>query len=136
MVMAQVKARMEEAGTGFLATTDGERAAVRPMGGWAWVGGELWCATGLQSDKVEEIRKCPRAEYCFMSGQGQHVRIAGPCVVSTDADDKQKLFDAVQMLRNYVDGPDDPGYAVLRLTAESIRWWTGAATDYAEIRPA
>ena len=131
--MEQVKTLMQEAGTGLLATTDGQRAAVRPMGGWAWVGQELWCATGLQSAKVAEIRKCPHVEYCFMTADGQHVRIAGPCAVSTDPEDKKRLFDTVQMLRNYVDGPDDPNYAVLRLTVESVRWFAGGARDYVEV---
>ena len=95
MDMEQVKALMKEVGSGLLATTDGDRAAVRPMGGWAWVEGELWCATGLDSAKVADIRKRPHIEYCFMNAQGHHVRIAGRCAVSSELSDKKQLLDLV-----------------------------------------
>jgi general stress protein 26 len=133
MNMEQVKALMKEVETGFLATTDGQRASVRPMGGWAWMDDELWCATGVPSPKVGDVRACPHVEYCFMKPDGHHVRITGPCTVSTERDDKERLFGAVPVLSHYVEGPDDPGFAVLRLAIESIRWWDGPGKGYEEV---
>ena len=45
MNMEDVKQLMKEVGWGFLGTTDGKTVGVRPMGGWAWMENELWCAS-------------------------------------------------------------------------------------------
>ena len=49
--------------------------------------------------------------------------------------DVQYLLDgsAVPVLSHYVEGPDDPGFAVLRLAIESIRWWDGPGKGYEEV---
>lgn len=121
MSMEKVKALAEEVRTGFLATTDGRRAEVRPMGGWAWVEKELWIATGADSRKVADIEACPGVEICFMAAGGRNVRIAGECTVSRDARDKRRLFELVPVLAEHVDGPDDPNYVVLRLKPDRVR---------------
>ena len=77
-VMEKIKALMDEVQVGFLATCDGEKAAARPMGAWLWDGADLVCATFKASDKIAEIEKCPKGEYCFMDKQMNHVRVAGP----------------------------------------------------------
>ena len=133
MDMEQVKTLMKEVGSGFLATTDGERATVRPMGGWAWVEGQLWCATGLDSAKVADIHERPHIEYCFMKPDGAHIRVAGTCAVSTEQADKTRLLDLVPGIGQHIQGAEDPNYAVLRLTVESVRWFGGGARDYVEV---
>lgn len=121
MSLERAKSLMRETGWGMLATTDGRRVGVRPMGGWAWFGDELWCATSACSDKVAQLTAVPQAEYCFCKPEGEHVRIAGPCTISTDNEDKRRLFEAVPMLKTYIDDPADPGYVVLRMRPERIR---------------
>jgi general stress protein 26 len=116
-----VKSLMKEAGWGTLATTDGKTVGVRPMGGWAWFGSELWCATSGASDKVAQLRAVPHAEYCFCKPEGEHVRIAGPCTISNDNDDKLKLYQAVPLLKNYIEDPGDPDYVVIRMKPNRIR---------------
>lgn len=133
MDMERVKALMKEVGSGFLATTDGDRAAVRPMGGWAWVESELWCATGLDSAKVADIRKRPHIEYCFMDPQGRHVRIAGRCSVSSELSDRKQLLDLVPGIAQHIQGAEDPNYAVLRLSVGSVRYWPGPDGNYVEV---
>ena len=91
------------------------------MGGWAWVEKELWLATGASSQKVVDIRTRAGVEICFMTPDGRNVRVAGPCTVSLDRDDRHLLFQKVPMLEKYMDGPDDPNYAVLRLRPQRIR---------------
>ena len=85
MNLADVKALMKEVGWGSLATTDGRTVGVRPMGGWAWFGAELWCATGRDSDKVAQLRKVPLAEYCFCRADGQF-NLAGGASRSQNAE--------------------------------------------------
>ena len=61
-----VKDLMNKVRTGYLATTDGKRATVRPMAAHAWFGKELWLATGLASDKVTDIRKRSAVDFCLL----------------------------------------------------------------------
>jgi len=134
MSLEAAKGLMKEVGWGALATTDGRQVGCRPMGGWAWIGRELWCATGESSEKVAHLRKVPYAEYCFGNEAGQHVRIAGPCTVSTDNHDKRKLYDAVPLLKNYIEDPTSPEYVVIRMTPERIRMMAAADMTYEVIK--
>ncbi|GAF71944.1 unnamed protein product, partial [marine sediment metagenome] len=81
MSMEKVKALMKNAATGWLATTDGVRASLRPMSAWMWVGSDLICATAKPSAKVTEITKCPNAEFGFATPSWEHVRISGSMIL-------------------------------------------------------
>jgi len=135
MSMEEVKSFMREVGWGDLATTDGEKVGIRPMGGWAWIGSELWCATGASSEKIAHLRKIPYASYCFANQEGKHVRISGPCTVSTQNDDKRRLYDANPMLKNHIPDPTAPDYVVIRLRPDSIRFMKSMDMVYSEIKP-
>jgi general stress protein 26 len=121
MNLEDVKKFMKEVGWGILATGDGANAGARPMSGWAWKESELWCATGESSDKIAQLRKVPYAEYCFCNPQGKHVRIAGPCTISTDNDEKLWLYKAVPALKEYIPDPAAPQYVVIKMTPDNIR---------------
>ena len=136
MSFEEVKAFMKEVGWGFLGSTDGEKIGVRPVGGWAWMSDELWCATGTSSDKVAQLRKVPYAEYCFCDREGKHVRIAGPCTISEDNDEKRKLYEAVPALKDYIEDPASPEYVVIRMKPERIRLMATTDMAYQEIEPA
>jgi hypothetical protein len=69
-----------------LATTDGRKLGVRPMGGLAWKQNQLLCATFASFDKVAQLRKVPYAEHCFCDSTGKHVCIAGSYSISTTSD--------------------------------------------------
>jgi len=131
--LEKVKALMEEAGWGSLATGDGQKVGCRPMGGWAWMAGELWCASGKSSDKIAQLGSVPYAEYCFATREGRHVRIAGPCTVSTDDQDKRKLYEAVPALKEHVSDPASPDYVVIRMTPERIRLMADTGTEHRDV---
>lgn len=133
MSLEEVKALMKEAGWGTLATTDGQKVGCRPMGGWAWMGKELWCATGDPSDKAAQLRRVPYAEYCFASPEGRHVRIAGPCAISTDDQDKRTLYEAVPALKDHIADPASPEYVVIRMTPDRIRLMETAGMTYEDV---
>jgi len=136
MNMDDVRALMKEVGWGDLATTDGRTVGVRPMGGWAWKGKELWCATGANSDKIKQLRKVPQAEYCITRRDGLHVRIAGTCTISDDAGDKQWLWEACPLLRKHIPDPASPEYVVIRMTPTRVRaMMDPTAEAYEEIEP-
>jgi len=105
----------------MLATTDGRKVGARPMSGLTWNKNQLWCATSAKSDKVAQLKKVPNAEYCFCEPGGKHVRIAGPCTVSTDNADKLWLYKALPMLKDYFPDPASPDYVVIKMTPDNIR---------------
>ena len=98
-----VKKFMTEAGWGFLATSDGNKVGVRPMGSCVWVGNE---SRGLQPE-MDQRKPCNsgsslciiQVRYCFSDRDGKHVRIQGVCTISTNNDDKLKLYVAVPVLK-------------------------------------
>jgi uncharacterized pyridoxamine 5'-phosphate oxidase family protein len=106
---------------GYLATTDGQKVGVRPMAGIAWKDGRFLCATFASSDKVAQLEKVPYAEYCFCDSDGRHVRIAGPCSVSAENDEKLWLYNAVPDLKDHIPDPTVPEYVIIKMTPDNIR---------------
>ncbi len=124
---------MKEVGWGFFATSDGNKVGVRPMGSCVWMGNELWSATTDGTEKIHQLIQVPYAEYCFSDREGKHVRIAGPCTISTDNSDKLKLYEAVPILKHYIKDPADPKYVVIRMQPERIRLMAAAGKGYEDI---
>jgi uncharacterized pyridoxamine 5'-phosphate oxidase family protein len=133
MSFEMIKKFMIEVGWGFLATSDGSKVGVRPMGSCVWMGNELWSATMDYMEKIPQLKKVPYAEYCFSDREGKHVRIAGACAISTDNDDKLKLYEAVPILKEYIQGPTDSKYVVIRMKPERIRLMAVAGKGYEDI---
>jgi uncharacterized pyridoxamine 5'-phosphate oxidase family protein len=133
MEMAAVKKFMKEVGWGILATTDGKKVGARPMGGWAWKENELLCATATSSDKVKQLRKVGHAEYCFSEASGKHVRIAGPCTISGDNDEKLWLYKAVPALKEYISDPASAEYSVIKMRPDNIRFMEGSDLQYTQV---
>jgi general stress protein 26 len=121
MTLEQVKQFIKQVGWGFLATTDGRIVGVRPMGAVAWKDKNFLCATHASSDKVAQLKKVPYAEYCFSDSTGKHVRIAGPCTVSTDNAEKLWLYKALPTLKDHVSDPASPDYVIIKMTPDNIR---------------
>lgn len=133
MNLEDVKKFMKEVGWGILATGDGVKAGARPMGGWAWKENELWCATGEPTDKIAQLRKMPHAEYCFCNPEGKHIRIAGPCAISTDNEEKLRLYNQVPELKQYIPDPAAPEYVVIKMKPDNIRCMEGMDLKYTQI---
>jgi uncharacterized pyridoxamine 5'-phosphate oxidase family protein len=121
MTLEQVKQFIKQVGWGFLATTDGRIVGVRPIGAVAWKDGEFLCATGASSDKITQLKKVPYAEYCFCDSTGKHVRIAGPCTVSTDNAEKLWLYKELPSLKEHISDPASPDYVIIKMTPDNIR---------------
>lgn len=121
MNFEELKQFTKQVNWGYLATTDGKIAAVRPMAGLAWKDMELLCATFVSSDKVAQLRKVPYAEYCFCDDEGMHVRVAGPCSISADNDEKLWLYKAVPDLKEHIKDPASPDYVIIKMTPDNIR---------------
>jgi general stress protein 26 len=121
MNLEELKQFTKKVGWGYLATTDGRVVGVRPMGGLAWKGSDFLCATFAASDKVAQLKKVPYAEYCFCDSTGKHVRIAGPCTISTDNAEKLWLYKELPGLKEHVSDPASPDYVIIKMTPDNVR---------------
>jgi general stress protein 26 len=134
MDIEQVKQFIKEVHWGYLATTDGRKVGVRPMGGLAWNQNQFWCATFSASDKVAQLGKVPYAEYCFCDSTGRHVRIAGPCTISTDNDEKLWLYKAVPGLKDYISDPASPDYVIIKMSPDNLRFMETTDMKYSQVK--
>ena len=121
MNLEQVKEFINQVHWGTLATSDGNKVGARPMAGLAWKDNQLWCATGAPTDKITQLKKVPYAEYCFCDTSGKHVRVAGPCIISTDNTEKLWLYEAVPTLKDHIPDPASPDYVVIKMIPDNIR---------------
>ena len=133
MNMEDVKQLMKEVGWGFLGTTDGKTVGVRPMGGWAWMEDELWCASMKSTDKISQLQTVNYAEYCFCTKEAKHVRIGGHCKISSDDDEKLRLYNANPILKDHIDDPASSDYVVIKLIPDRIRMMEATDLTYKEI---
>jgi len=134
MNIEQLKQFIKQVDWGYLATTDGQKVGVRPMSGLAWKENEFLCATFASSDKVSQLRKVPYAEYCFCDATGRHVRIAGPCSISIDNDEKLWLYKAVPALKDHISDPASPDYVVIKMTPDNIRFMEATDMKYSQVK--
>ena len=134
MNIEQVKQFIKQVSWGYLATTDGQKVGVRPMGGLAWKDNEVLCATFDSSDKVAQLKKVSHAEYCFCDSTGKHVRIAGPCTISTDNAEKLWLYEAVPALKDHISDPASPDYVVIKMTPDKIRFMEATDMKYSQVK--
>jgi uncharacterized pyridoxamine 5'-phosphate oxidase family protein len=134
MDIEQVKEFIKQVGWGFFATSDGRKVGVRPIGGLAWKGNLLLCATFRGSDKVAQLGKVPYAEYCFCDSTGKHIRIAGACSVSSDNAEKLWLYKAVPGLKDYISDPASVDYVVIKMTPDNIRAVETTDMKYTQIK--
>ena len=121
MNLEDVKEFINQVHWGTLATSDGNKVGARPMAGLAWKENQLWCATNTATDKIAQLNKVPYAEYCFADASGKHIRIAGPCTISTDNTEKLWLYEAVPTLKDHIPDPAAPDYVVIKMAPDNIR---------------
>jgi len=134
MDIEQVKQFIKQVHWGMLATTDGQKVGVRPMGGLTWNQNQFWCATFASSDNVSQLGKVPYAEYCFCDSAGKHVRIAGPCTISTDNAEKLWLYEAVPALKDYISDPASPDYVIIKMSPDNIRFMETTDMKYTQVK--
>ena len=134
MNLEELKQFIKQVGWGMLATTDGQKVGVRPMGGFAWKENQFLCATFASSDKVAQLGKVPYAEYCFCDSTGKHVRIAGPCSISTDNAEKLWLYKVVPGLKDHIADPASPDYVIIKMTPDNIRAMESTDMKYSQVK--
>ena len=94
--MQRVYDFLKEAGTYYIATTEGDQPRIRPFGTVDIYNGKLGIQTGKKKAFFKQIEKNPKVEICAMRG-GEWIRVAGELY----ADDSVEACE--HMLKNYED---------------------------------
>ncbi len=97
--MERVAKFLQEAGTYYLATVDGDQPRVRPFGTAHIFEGKLYIQTGKVKDVSKQLHANPKAEICAFKG-GEWVRVAGELVEDDRIEARQSMLDAYPNLKN------------------------------------
>lgn len=92
--MQRVYDFLKEAGTYYIATTEGDQPRIRPFGTVDIYNGKLGIQTGKKKAFFKQIEKNPKVEICAMRGS-EWIRVAGELY----ADDSIEACE--HMLKNY-----------------------------------
>jgi general stress protein 26 len=115
---------IRDAGFGFLSTVDGDQPNVRPMMPHLTEDNELLLALLPRSRTIEQIKKNPKVELCFVDRKMWYCRISGKAAISSDPDKKALVWGGVPMLRQYFAGPQDPNFILAEIKIEKIEAMT------------
>jgi general stress protein 26 len=109
-------------------TTRGEdgRLFSRPLGtAGIEKDGDLWFATGHDSEKVREIEANPQVNVAYASkDDNTYVSISGRASVHRDRESIDRHWTPGMGIY-FRDGKDDPDVCMLRIEAESAEYWDG-----------
>ena len=103
--MERVVKFLKDAGTYYLATTEGNQPRVRPFGTAHVFEGKLYIQTGKVKDVSKQIHANPKAEICaFMNGEW--LRVSGELVEDDRIEAKQSMLDAYPSLQGMYKADD------------------------------
>ena len=90
---------LSETGAFFLATTDGKRPHLRPLGMHFVADGKLWFGVGDFKQVYKQLKKNPRVEIVALKKNGHWLRYAGRAVFTKDDKYAQKALEMAPNLR-------------------------------------
>ncbi|HUT56311.1 MAG TPA: pyridoxamine 5'-phosphate oxidase family protein [Phycisphaerae bacterium] len=125
-------ARFHEACKGicFLATCEGDRPRLRPMSPLAVEGKIVWVAAAADSPKMAQIAANPNVELCYLAPDHDHLRLRGTAEACGDPAVKKRMWDSYPLMHRYFQGPDDPQYALLRITVTEAMAMRAMSLEY------
>ena len=97
---------LNEAGTYYLATADGDQPRVRPFGTILLMGGKLYIQTGKVKDVSKQLAANPKAEICAFK-DGKWLRVAGELINDDDREVKAAMLDKMPNLKAMYSADDD-----------------------------
>jgi general stress protein 26 len=130
----KVNQMMDENHVGTLATIRDQKPFTRFMN-FTHDDLTLYTATNRHTHKVEDISQNPSVH--ILLGNEEHswhdsyMEIEARAELTDDSTLKERCWD--EHLREWLDGPNDPNYVVLKLTPEKIRIFEEAGKNPEEI---
>ena len=124
MTKEEVIDLIRDTGFGFLGTTEGNQPRVRPMMPYLTEDGQFIVALLGRSRTIEQVKKNPLIEICFVDRKMWYTRVAGRAQISTDKEKKEILWSNIPMLRQYFGGVDDPNFHLMVIDITSCEAMT------------
>lgn len=97
---------LDEAGTYYLATVEGDQPRVRPFGTALVYGDKLYIQTGKVKPVSKQLTANPKAELCAFK-DGKWVRVAGELVNDDDRAVKVAMLEKMPSLKGMYSADDD-----------------------------
>lgn len=110
--MKEVYEFLNEAGTFFLATTDGNQPRVRPFGVVNIYDNKLYIQTGRRKNVSKQILANPKVEICAVK-DSKWIRVSGILIDDNRVEAKKSMLDAHPELRNIGYDENDDNTEVL-----------------------
>lgn len=110
--MKEVYEFLNEAGTFFLATTEGNQPRVRPFGVVNICDNKLYIQTGRRKNVSKQILANPKVEICAVK-DGKWIRISGILIDDNRVGAKKSMLDAHSELRKIGYDENDENTEVL-----------------------
>ena len=104
--MEKVCRFLDEAGTYYLATVEGDQPRVRPFGTILLYNGKLYIQTGKVKDVPKQLAANPKAEICAFK-DGKWLRIACELVNDDDREAKVAMLEKMPSLKAMYSADDD-----------------------------
>jgi len=83
--------------------------------------------------KTAEIENDPRVELAYLAPNHDQVRITGVAEVVEDRAEKQAIWDANALLRQFLGSIDNPELIIYRIRPERVRFMREWALEYHEV---
>lgn len=96
---------LQDAGTYYLATVEGDQPRVRPFGTAHIFEGKLYIQTGKIKNVSRQIHANPKVEVCAFK-DGEWLRIAGELAEDDRREARQAMLDAYPSLQNMYSADD------------------------------
>ena len=104
--LERVVAFLDEVGTYYLATADGDQPRVRPFGTALLYDGRLYIQTGKVKEVSKQLAANPKAEICAFK-DGKWLRVAGRLINDDNHDIKVAMLEKMPHLKNMYSADDD-----------------------------
>jgi len=108
----------------FLATSEENQPRVRPVT-LICFDKKFWITTGTDNNKVGQIQKNPKIEFCLMVKKGDsqgYIRGTGLAKIITDKEQKEKIAKHCSFFGDFWESPDDPDYTLIELSVNEVEY--------------
>ena len=106
---------LQESGTFYLATTEGDQPRVRPFGAVFEYEGKLYTATNNTKNCFKQMLENPKVEICGMNKKGQWIRVSGEVANDDRREVREAALEAVPSIKSMYNA-DDGIFTVLYFT--------------------
>lgn len=106
---------LQESGTYYLSTTEGDQPRVRPFGAVFEYEGKLYIATNNTKKCFMQMLENPKVEICGMNKEGQWIRVSGEVANDDRREVKEAALEAIPSIKSMYSA-DDGIFSVLYFT--------------------